>query len=65
MRSDQSIEHFSTIVVLEDLLVGDGCHTVVVKLEPPAVGLGLDKRKVVTAVQIARMDEDAVEVVDV
>ena len=52
-------------VVLEHLAVGDGHDTVVVEPQPAAVGLRLDEDEVVAAVHVARVDEDAMELVQV
>jgi hypothetical protein len=63
LRGDQAVEHIPAIVVLEDLLVCHRRHSVVVKLEPPAVLLRLDERKVVSAVEVARVHENAMQLV--
>jgi hypothetical protein len=56
-------DDLASVVVLEDLLVGDRRDAVVVVLEPLSVLLRLDEGKVVTAVEVAGMDEDTVELV--
>lgn len=55
----------AAVVVLEDLLVRDGRDSVIVVLEPLAVLLGFDESEVVAAVEVAGVDEDAVEFVDI
>jgi hypothetical protein len=66
-RLDRGIPvgRFATIVIFEDLLVCHGRNAIIVKLEPSSLSIGLDKSKVVSAVQIARVDEDAVQAVEV
>lgn len=56
---------FSSVVVLENLLVGDGGDSVVVVLEPLSVLLRLDQGEVVSAVKVSGVDEDSVKLVDV
>ncbi len=56
-----AVGDFAAEVVFEHLLLGDGRDAVVVELEPVAISLGLEQGKVVTAVQVARVDEDAVQ----
>jgi hypothetical protein len=65
MLGHQTIDRVATIIVLEDLFVRHWCHAIIVELEPPSVLLGLDERKVVPAVQVARVDEDTVQVIPV
>jgi len=59
------VGRFATIVIFMDLLVRHGCNTIIIKLEPSSLSIGLDKSKVVSAVQIARVDEDAMQAVKV
>lgn len=56
MRRNQSVDHFSSVIVLQDLLVGHGGYSIVVKLVPPSIGFGLDEGKVVSPVQVSRVD---------
>ena len=58
--SDKAVVQIATVIVLCDLLVSDRYDPIVIVLEPPAVLLGLDQSKVVTTVQITRMDEHSV-----
>lgn len=56
-------ETLATKVVLEDLAIGNRDDAIVVEAEPATLGGGLDVDKVVAAVDVARVDEDAVELV--
>jgi len=47
---------FATIVIFMDLLVRHWRNAIIVKLEPSSLSIGLDKSKVVSAVQITRVD---------
>jgi hypothetical protein len=62
--SNQTVVHVTTIVVLGDLLVGDRDDPIVIVLEPPSVLLGLDQGEVMASVQIPRMHEHTVQLVD-
>ena len=62
-RYDRS-ERFAAVVLFQDLLVRHGRHTVVVELEPTLFRVRLDEGKVMSAVEIARVYEHAVELVD-
>jgi hypothetical protein len=53
-----TVEHISTVVVLQDLLVGDRGNTIVIELEPSSVFLGFDQGEVVSTVEITRVDQD-------
>jgi len=55
----------SSVVVLENLLVGNRSDSVVVVLEPLSILLGLDESEIVTAVEISSVNEDSVKLVDV
>lgn len=59
------VGRFATIVIFKDLLVRHGRNTIIVILEPFSLSIGFDKSKVVSAVQIARVDEDAMQAVEV
>ena len=57
------ISRFATIVIFKDLLVRHGRNTIIVILEPFSLSIGFDKSKVMSAVQIARVNEDTMQAV--
>jgi hypothetical protein len=64
LRGGQStMQRLATKVLFRHLLIRHRCHAVVIELEPARLPVGLDVRKVVTAVQVTRVDEDAYEFV--
>ena len=60
-----TVGRFATIVIFKDFLVCHGCNAIIVKLKPSGFSIGLNQSEIVSAVQIARVDEDAVQVVEV
>ena len=55
--------HLTTKVVFQHLLERGGCNAIVVKFEPVAVGLRFDQSKVMTTVQVARVNKHAMQFV--
>ena len=64
VRRNQAIKYVATVVVLEHLFIRHRRYPIIVEFEPPAILLRLDQSKVMTAVQITRVHEDAVKLVD-
>ena len=66
-RLDRGIPvgRFATIVIFKDLLVRHGSNAIIIILEPFSLPIRLDKSKVVSAMQIARVNEDAMQAVEV
>ena len=60
---DQSVQWLTTVVLLENFAVSDGCHTIVVELQPSRLPVGLDECEVMTAMQVTRVHKDTVELV--
>ena len=63
MRRNQTIWHLSTIVVFKNLFVGDRGDTVIVKFVPPSVLGRFDEGKVMTTVEITRVNKHTVKFV--
>ena len=61
---DQAIERLTTIVLLKDLSVSDGGNSIVIELEPSSLPIRFDESEVVTAVQITRVNQDTMKLVD-
>ena len=59
-----AVQWLATIVLLQDLFVGNGGDAIIIELEPPSIPIWLDKRKVVATMQITRVNEDAMQFVD-
>jgi hypothetical protein len=57
---DMHVDRFTAIVVFEGSLVRHRCNTIIMKLEPSSLSIGLDNSKVISIVQITRMDQDSV-----
>lgn len=64
LRRDQAVEHVASKVVLGDLLVRDRSDAIIIEFEPSFVLGRLNEGKVMASVQVARVYEHAVELVD-
>lgn len=58
---DQS---FSAVILFEDFSIGDGDYSIVVEAEPSSIGSWLDENEVVTAVDVSRVNENSVKLVE-
>ena len=58
-----AVQGFATIVLLQHFAISHRSYTVIVKLEPPRVAIGLNKSKVVSAVHVTGMHQDAMQLV--
>jgi hypothetical protein len=59
-----AIENFSPIVLLKDLTVSHRCDSVVIKFEPSTGSIRFDASEVMTAVEIPRVNEHTMQLVD-
>jgi hypothetical protein len=55
-----TVQGFSTIVLLKNLLVGDRRHSVIVEFKPSCFAVGFDEGKVMPTMEITRVDENTV-----
>lgn len=62
-RRYHTVVHLTAEVFFEDLPISDGCYAVVVELEPPCLAIRLDQGEVVSAMEVARVHEHAVQLV--
>lgn len=58
-----AIQRFTTIVLLQHFAVGHRSHTIVVELEPSRVAIWFNQSKVVTAIHVTGMHQDAMQFV--
>lgn len=56
----KTIQSLSTIILLEDFFIGHGCNSIIVKLQPPSIPIGLDESEIVATMQVSRVDENPV-----
>lgn len=59
-----TIQRLTTIILLQHLTVSHRRHPIVVKLEPSGLVIRLDESEVVTAMEITRVDEHTMKLVD-
>lgn len=60
----QTVGCIAAVIILQDLFVCDWSDAVIIKLEPSTILLRLYQGKVVTAVKVTRMNEDAMKLID-
>lgn len=60
----EAIEGLAAVVLFQNLTVGHGSHAIVVELEPPCLAIGLDQSEIVATVEVSRVDEDTMELVN-
>ena len=58
-----AVQGFATIVLLQHFTISHRSHTIVVKLEPSRVAIWLNQSKVVPAIHVTRMHQNAMELV--
>lgn len=61
---NKTIEGFTAVILFQDLPISYWRNTIVVEFEPPCLAIGLDQSEVVTTMEVTRVNEDTVQLVD-